>query len=413
MDLKNKKIAFVIYQYPLNVSTMIINSVQLLSVENEVSVLVDNDQQVGDLFCENPNVKFIKFDQNPILSFLYRIINFFGRKSIKYLKIRNKKFGWWIQNLFIYEISYLLKKISRNINFDIIIPVEAISLIISHLAVKDTVSLIYYDMELLDWSKDSPIYENKEYLKILQSKALSSAAYVMITSPNRAKLFSEINNFPEHLISVLPVVPCRKKQVDRSNYFREKFKIDKEKKIVLYAGNFMPWAQCVEIIQSVSSWPENSVLVMHTWNKNSLSSDYFKRMKEYARGKKIYFSSELIPYDVLTQAFSSVDIGLLFYQSLDSNFTEIVFSSNKMGEYVSAGLPLICSPLGSLKEFVEKNEIGICCSFENLGEAVNSIILNYKFYSGNVLKCREESFVFEKYFYDAFNSYSQRDNDTH
>ena len=401
MHLNGKKIAFVVYQYPLAVSTMIINSIYLLKQHNDVEVIIDEQQVRGSDFDQWLKELFILIKKNTVVDIITRVVG----RLCRVLHIKNGRLKWWMQNCYLIYTAHLLRREFAKKKYDILIPIESLGLIVTDWAKTNKSDIIYYDMELLDWSHENPLYENKLMLKTLQHKALESVDHVMITSPNRAKLFLKINDFSEERVSILPVVPCKREIVDRSKYFHNKFHISKDKQVVLYAGNFMPWAQCLEIIQSMLSWPKDVVLVMHTWNKVSLDSDYFQLMQKAANDYPVYFSSDFLLYNDLALAFTSADIGLLFYQDIDSNFNEIIFSSNKMGEYISAGLPVICSPFPSLNEFVSQNGIGLSSSFDDLGKSIETIIQRNSFYRQNVVKCNEEHFVFENYFSIAFERY--------
>jgi len=257
-------------------------------------------------------------------------------------------------------------------------------------------------MELLDWSEENPLYEDKLELKKRQVSALKQVNHVVITSYARARIFSEINKYPIEHISVLPVVPRRREVKVRSKYFREKYDIGDDKTIVIYSGNFRPWAQCIEIIESMNLWPPDTVLIMHTWNKAVLDDDYCQQMFIRAKKFPVFFSTDYLSYEELSIALSSADIGLLYYEEIDDNFTEICFSSNKMSEYLASGLPVICSPFPSLKEFVEGNQIGVAVGFHEIGDSIKIIKSNYIIYSDQVRKCCEKHFIFDKYYKEVF-----------
>jgi glycosyltransferase involved in cell wall biosynthesis len=167
----------------------------------------------------------------------------------------------------------------------------------------------------------------------------------------------------------------------------------------------MPWAMCLEIIESMDTWPKNTVLVMHTWNKGALSSEYFKKMQNAAENHRVFFSSDFLCHQDLAPALSSADVGLLFYESLDANFYEILFSSNKMAEYIAAGIPVLCSPFPSLRSFVEGHGIGKSVEFFEIGDALVHIQSEIEKYRQNVDQCRRNCFEFEPYFYKSFSEY--------
>lgn len=401
-----KRIAFVLNNYPLGVSTMVINSIALLARQNTVDVFVSAAEK-GDRPCdpwlEAHLVMYPGFNR----IFLIRLIRLLNNKLTSLLRLPSSRLGWFVSNLDLLLFSRWLKRATASPRYDIVIAVECFSLIAVHLARPAGADIIYYNMELLDWSAADDQHPNKAALKKLEHEALNEVAHVMITSPERAKIFTAINGYPEQNVSPLPVLPLSTSNARRSAFFRERFDIAADQLVVVYSGNFQPWAQCVEIIESMAHWPKNAILVMHTWNKAATGADYFRRMVAAAEGRPVFFSSEYILHQDLPTALASADIGLLFYEAIDSNFTEILFSSNKMAEYMVANLPVICSPFPSLKEFVSREGIGQACSIADIGAAISAIACDRHGYSQRVAECRRRHFQFEPYFDAAFATYAR------
>lgn len=388
---------------------MIINTISLLRQNNEVVVFLNDDQHksipcepwLSELIVSLPSQNL---PQSRTLRFLTRGVN----KLWRVLLSNTGQFvSWKKKNLRLFVFADNLKKASSNKAYDILIPVESLSLIAADCMWDGSASIIYFDMELLDWGSDNPLYRDKLELKLWQYAALRHVDHVMITSPERARIFAKINKFDQQRISALPVVPLKRAEGEKSRFFREKFTLANEQFVVVYAGNFMPWAQCVEIINSMKTWPDNAVLVMHTWNRQALSSKYFSEMQAAARGLPVYFSTEYLLHDSLVTALTSADAGLLFYEGIDPNFSEICFSSNKMGEYVAAGLPVIASPLPSLKHFVEQQGIGKAVPIVEIGDALRELSENINIYRQNVKKCAETVFSFEEHFSVAWARYEK------
>lgn len=401
-----KRIAFVLNNYPLGVSTMLINSIALLAKCNVVDVFVSAAEK-GDRPCDpwlEPHlVMYPSFHR----VFLLRLVRFLNNKLTSLLRLPSSRLGWYLSNLDLLLFSRWLKKATAEPHYDIFIAVECYSLIAVHLARPAAADIIYYNMELLDWSEADNQHRNKSALKRLEHDALGDVTHVMITSPERARIFTEINSFPAQNVSALPVLPLGTATARHSDFFRRQFGIAEDRLVVLYSGNFQPWAQCLEIIESMSGWPDNAVLVMHTWNKAARGSDYFRRMVEAAERRPVFFSSEYILHQDLPTALASADIGLLFYEAIDSNFTEILFSSNKMAEYMVANLPVICSPFPSLKEFVSREGIGQACGIADIGAAISEIARDRDGYAARVAECRRRHFQFEPYFDAAFAAYAR------
>jgi glycosyltransferase involved in cell wall biosynthesis len=401
-----KRIAFIVYNYPLSVSTMILNSIKLLSDHNIVDVYISKAQQQNQPISPKM-VNLVRHFPDFSELFLFRLIRFVYRKIPKSIKPKASNWVWWITNLDIWHLSRWLRKNAGPEEYDLVIPIECFSLIAARNAFHSSSDIVYFNMELLDWAEDNPLYSNKAALKNLEYEALKHVAHVMITSSNRGDIFSEINDFPRERVSALPVVPMRRIATAKSEYFRKRFGIDHGKTLVVYSGNFQPWAQCLEIINSMNGWPENAHLVMHTWNPVSLATPYFRELEAAAIGRPVSFSSEYIDYYELADALSSADIGLLFYEAIDANFTEILFSSNKMGEYLAADLPVICSPFPSLEEFVSAEGIGVACSFDRLGDAISIISKDISTFRNRVRECRQKHFEFESHFLAAFGQYAR------
>ena len=122
-------------------------------------------------------------------------------------------------------------------------------------------------------------------------------------------------------------------------------------------------------------------------------------MKKFAKDLPVIFSSGYIEYGDLPVVLSSADIGLMFYESIDSNFTEILFSSNKLTEYLKAGLPVISSDFPSLRQFIKDNAIGTTiATFDELPGALESLNAQIQTFRENALTCYEKFFRFERYF---------------
>jgi glycosyltransferase involved in cell wall biosynthesis len=403
LKIMKNRVAFVLYRYPLGVSLMVINSIRMFA-QRDINVDVYMDEAV---FNESP----VKFDQKNIRVFLYsntglliRIISFgasrirsfvssFGflyklpERVLSVFFIEDLFFSWWLR-----------KRLDGA--YDYIIPVECKSL----LAVADAgLDIVYYNMELLDWAEENPIYgKDKKFLKMLEYEAVKNIYAVVLQNENRAKRFSEINHYNKRHF-ILPVAAMGEPVLKKTSLLREKFKIPQSKKIVVYSGNIMPWAKCLEMVDSVRNWPKNFCFVIHTWRSDGFSSEYGKKVREHAQGLPVYFSYDYIDYKDLAGFLSSADIALMFYEAIDENFTEILFSSNKLADYLKAGLPVVTSDFPTLRQFFSENGIGCTVrSMEELPQALKKTSESYDSFRANVFRCYQSKFRFEKFFVPFF-----------
>jgi len=301
------------------------------------------------------------------------------------------------------RLFFFARWLTRQLEaYRFVIAVEAASLLALHATPSGT-PIVYYDMELLDWTEDDPNYACKLVLKQLHARVVPHISRVAIQSPRRADAFARINEFDRERIAILPVAAMGEPITTRGRFFRDRFAIDDDVTLVVYSGNFTPWAKCVEIIAGVKDWPANYALVMHTWHTNMAKTDYFRAMQQAGAGLPVYFSTEYLAYEELAPALSSADIGILLYEPINENFTEILFSSNKLVEYLKAGLPVVCSDFPGLREFVESREIGVpVASPDAVPQAIARIGEQLQRFRGNAYRCYETDLRFERHFDDFF-----------
>lgn len=418
--MSSQRIAFVMYSYPLGVSSMIINSIRMFAQKGfKVDVYIDKST-LNSCPIEIPEegVSFVVYDNKTSnRGFLRRCCRLPLRGTARFLPryatvSKNLSFDLCLRLFYpsLFGFSEWLKKKTGLYTYAYVMPVECNSLLCLNY-IKERMQIIYYNMELMDWSKENPLYTNKLFLKNLEYRMIKDLSHVVIQSPRRAELFSEINNFDMNKIHILPVASMGEPVIEKSNFFRELFRIPGDCKIVVYAGNFMPWTQCLEIIQNLKDWPKGYALVMHTWNKGALRTPYYQEMRKQAEGLPVYFSTEYVEYDEMATVLSSADIGLMLYESIDDNFIEILFSSNKLSEYLKAGLPVICSDHPTLKDFVQENAIGAAISSINdLPRVLVSFSSQIDFLRKNALACYQKKFRFEKYFEGFYRSLVNTEN---
>ena len=399
--MSKQRVAFILYSYPLGISSMIINSIKLFVEKGcHVDIYINkNSFKNAPIAFDKAQVRCVVYNDshNLFMRGYQFFLSKFERILSPFAKMVPVNFRFVVLFPDIFLFSQWLRKQMKKYNYSYLFPVECRSLL-SVCWYKKKKKIIYYNMELLDWSEKNPLYKYKLELKKLEYQMIQNLEEVAITSPLRAGHFSKINNFDIEKIHVLPVAPIGEPIHKRSSFFREKFGIPENSKIVLYIGNFEPWFMCLEIIESVKDWPQGFVLVMHTWNKSFLKTKYYGEMVNSAKGLPIYFSSDYIEYDELAAAISSADIGLMFYEAIDANFSEILFSSNKFGEYLRAGLAIICSDFPSLKEFVEENGVGMAVPVNELSFAVEQIGNKIDIMKKNAHLCYEEKIRFESFF---------------
>ena len=401
--LQIKKVAFVLYAYPLGVSSMIINSIRLFARKGcLVDVYVNKEHyHKSPIEFSDPGINVIIHDDSRCNLF-FKCYRFLSKLFGDYFLFFSKRLSFKASLILFFPgvyrfMKWLNGKIARH-TYAFIFPVEGMSLICLD-SLRDKTKIVYFNLELLDWNKGDLINgNNKRILKHLEYGMIKTLSRVVTPSPRRSDIFSQINHFKHDNIFNLPVAPVGDGITRKSRFFRDMFNIPENHRIVLYCGQFVPYFQCVEILRTVLDWPDDTVLIMHTWNQTTLKTQYYKDMKKAALGLPVHFSTHYIPYDDLADAMASADMGLAFYEAVDRNYTEILFSSNKIGEYLKAGLGIICSDFPSVKQFVESHDIGMAVPVYELPRAIREISERIDSVRDNVLQCYNNELRFENYF---------------
>ncbi len=258
--------------------------------------------------------------------------------------------------------------------------------------------VLYYNLELYDWKgSDLP-------LKRLEHSELKKVSAVVTTSRARKDIYCSINKFPPDRVFTLPVASAGDSVKVRGSYFRDKFSIPSGKRIVLYAGNLHDTFMVLQIVESVRDWPDGFVLVVHTWQNWPGRWEYWDRLAAAAKGLPVHLSSGYISPEEFPSALSSADIGLCFYdRSLDVNFRELLFSSNKISEYLKAGLPVVTSPDDDFQDFFGRTGAGLATGIGGLPKALSAIGGDLEGYREKALNAYETEMRFEPYFERFYN----------
>ncbi len=444
MKSTTKKIGFIMYGYPLGVSTAIISAAMYLAQEGyEVNIFIDTYT-----FHQSP----IEFKQKNIMVHTvgtgsdrfqggfweYKIPRLpFQRKFIKLgtIKVKNLynflstkisdfaiapfKYSYLMRNNHRPEksIEHYIKFLQRHMyrfchkvsslidrEYTCLIGMDYLGLIAaSYVNLKHRLPLAYYNLELLLSSECTT--ESERQMKRLEIECSHQCFAIIVPNRERAKPLLKDNNLAEGKILYIPISISGGPIREKSNLLREMLGIPENKKIVLYAGNVAPWSRCLEIAKSAANWKEDKVLVVHTWKISfgPEEAEYFQQVRDIAADcpEKVLLSLKPISWYDLPKLLSSADIGLIFYQNLGVNFYEIANSSNKMAQYLQVGLPVITIDFPSFRQMLDKYQVGkYTNNTDNIERLAEEIFADYERYRENAFRCFEREYEFSRYFSD-------------
>lgn len=438
MSAAGRAVAIVMYGYPLGVSAMIVNTARMFAARGwGVDIFIDRET-----LCKSP-VQFEEADIRvvPIVPLAQESAADRPVRNPLWLRVRHRagalwqrlagpltgrlcRTPWWerVGLLMALRTTGGAERVmSRHVpalfrfcqalrqratgDYRYLIGVEPQGLVAARYCGGTVPGLIYFNMELLQ--AQSCRTPAARCLKALEIDCLRrSSGPVVLQNRQRAGVFLREHPFCSPArVRLLPVAALGPPHRARSAFFREMFSIPAEKKIVLYAGNFARWAMCAEMARAVSDWDEEYVLVIHTWRPGVAADPYFQEVQRQAPAGRVFFSLQALDPAQLDAALSSADAGLLFYRPIDENFTAIEFSSNKLAQYMKAGLPVVCSDFPGLVELVEGNRCGACVAHpQDAGAALRTIFSDYEAYRRNVFACYENQLEFSAHFAEFYNS---------
>jgi hypothetical protein len=151
------------------------------------------------------------------------------------------------------------------------------------------------------------------------------------------------------------------------------------KRIFINAGSLGDWAQVPEILATVSFWPQDSVLLLHSKTSGE-SSRCRHQLSHLENPERIFWSSEPLSESMLHSLIRYCSGSFALYRN-DSLNTELVgTSSGKLMRSIVCGTPVITSSFKSL-DFVTREGVGIQVNHPvEISAAIDNLIRNRETY---------------------------------
>ena len=179
--------------------------------------------------------------------------------------------------------------------------------------------------------------------------------------------------------------PCGISMPGMSSYFRDLFAIHHLKKIVLCVGSLIQEHCVLDLIESIDSWDDQFVLVLHGWFP-------YPNIKQRAINKKnecpekLFISEKLFHTEEKYIAFQSCDIGFVGFKSINNNVMLAAGSAGKIFDFMMTGVPMVAINSPGMKEIIQVNKIGVVVDDINeINNALKYITLNHVSLKRNAL----------------------------
>lgn len=262
--------------------------------------------------------------------------------------------------------------------------------------------IAYYSFELLlSYELTTP---DEQRLKA-QERALSrQAAFVIVQDEQRGRLLAEDNGLDWERLVLVPNAPVGRARRAPSDYWHQRFGLAPDQRVVLHAGSLGDWTGIQAIVDSVATWPEPWVLVIHT-RYDAESTPYVEELRSRSDPNRVRYSLKPVPRQEFDALVDGADVGLAFYvPSGDSSFTRrnietIGLSSGKLAAYLRAGLPVITNAATSIAAQLEREGCGVVVEDAGgIAAALPRIEAGYATYSAGAVAFFERHLDFARSF---------------
>ena len=184
----------------------------------------------------------------------------------------------------------------------------------------------------------------------LEKRIMPRAAGTITTTDARAKFFARAYGIERPL--VLQNRP-RQLQPIRSNRLREQLQLHQTWPVVIYQGGLQPGRGLARLVEVAASVPDAYFVFVGGGRLTAELKSLTQRLQLTERVRFIH----TVPLAELPSFTASADIGVQPIENTCLN--HYTTDSNKLFEYVQAGLPVVASDLPEIRRVVQEQDLGV------------------------------------------------------
>ncbi|MCD6181916.1 MAG: glycosyltransferase family 4 protein [Candidatus Cloacimonetes bacterium] len=242
------------------------------------------------------------------------------------------------------------------------------TLFVGFVAAKLTSSLIIYDSHeiFLDGSRYSKAtFFRRRWWKFLEKYTINRVDQVIVTTDYRKKLLQKTYN----LRNIEVIRNCHNRmEYSKKNLLREEFGIKDDVPILLYQGGLTEERGIFTMVDIMANLHGVALVFMGMGrDKNRLQQYVIKK----GMHKHIFIKDAVDPMKLIDYT-SSADIGLQLLKNINMNHYSTI--SNKIFEYMSAGLAIVASDFPEIRKIVKGYNIGEVVNPDSQKETHSAIV---------------------------------------
>ena len=246
-------------------------------------------------------------------------------------------------------------------------------------------SILIYDTHELETETNGLCGLKKFVSKFVEYIFIGKVDHIFVVGENIANWYRDTYsiNRPTVLLNS-PIY----QQLNKSDYFREKFNIRPDQFIALYQGG-LSLGRGVDLLLETFSNRLNDKIVIVFMGYGDLE----EKIKNVSTISNLIFFHKAVDHDSLLSYTASADLGIHTIKNTCLNHYYCM--PNKIFQYAMAGLPVIISNMKEMKEFVFKYDMGLVLQTElanELNKLLDKIIsMDFDYLRNNSLKAAESN----------------------
>ncbi len=253
--------------------------------------------------------------------------------------------------------------------------------------------LAYYSLEL--YIEDHPAIRQYSSLRPAERKYHQLSGATIIQDKLRAQALLKYNEVDSTNLLYFPISVRGEVVEKKSDFFQQKFKIEGDKKLILYFGMIQEERFSTALVKIGDHFQSENILVLHGFGEQA----YLAYLQSIADKDRVLFSLDFVAEDQILDVISAATIGLALYDNSTSNDRLAAFSSVKVAYYLQCGVPIIAFDSESFRELMKSFRCGeLINSIDEIPQKVEIILKDYDSYKNQALMAFKKYYNFDENF---------------
>ena len=257
-------------------------------------------------------------------------------------------------------LCVMLERVFLYRRYDLVIGVDRQGLVEAGLLHDSTgTPHAYFSFEIMFESETSARY------KALERRAARTVSFWAVQDESRARLLEVENALRPADRFLLPLASAGI-GTQSAHRLRDRLGIPRDRKVAIALGSVSQWSMTGRILNSVGSWPEPWVLILHErYGRARAALGTALSQHEGLIGRRIFISESAADMvDDLGSVLSGVEAGLAFYEPdyktpyTGKNLLNLGMASGKISTYLRYGVPVVLNDIGLYPEEARRHGFG-------------------------------------------------------